>query len=173
MANYPDGLPLPLVADYSVATVMGVSAVEFEGGNNRQRRTSARQRHTFSLSFVFTTGQLWEWQSWANQSGYDWHQMLLESSYSGFSSLGDRLVLHYIRYTSDIGIETLGNGYLRVMVSAELDLDRPPSGSISESGNWYVAGTPASPATNTITAGSPSSPATNTITAGTPAIPAA
>jgi hypothetical protein len=59
------------------------------------------------------------------------------------------------------------------MVSAELDLDRPPSGNISTTGSWYVAGTPASPAADTITAGSPSSPATNTITAGTPAIPAA
>lgn len=173
MTDYPSTLPLPAIADYAVQTVMGVAAVAFENGNRRQRRTSRRERHTFNLSFTFTTAQLWTWQSWANQYGYDWHQMLLESAYSGFSATGDRLILHYIRYTSDIDIEAIGNGYLRVTVSAELDLDRPPSGNIVPTGNWYVAGTPASPATNTITAGTPASPATDTITAGTPATPAA
>lgn len=173
MPDYPSTLPLPSVADYAVQTIVGVGAVTFENGQSRQRRTSRRERHTFNMSFTFSTAQLWAWQSWANQFGYDWHLMLLESAYSGVSSLGDRLIQHFIRYTSDIGIEALGNGYFRVSVSAELDLDRPPSGNVSTSGNWYVAGTPSSPATNTITAGSPSSPATDTITAGTPAIPAA
>lgn len=173
MTDYPSTLPLPQVADYGVQTIMGVSATVFEGGNRRQRRTSRRERHTFNLAFVFTTGELWTWQSWANQYGYDWHQMLLESSFSGFSATGARLIPHYVRYTSDIGIETLGNGYFKVSVTAELDLNRQPSGSIAPTGNWYVAGTPSSPATNTITAGTPSSPATDTITAGTPSLPAA
>jgi hypothetical protein len=173
MADYPSSLPLPLVADYAVQTVMGVSSVGFERGNKRQRRTSSRERHTFSLSFVFTTAQLWAWQSWANQSGYEWHLMNLESAYSALSDTGARLVPHYVRYTSDITIEALGNGYLRVLVAAELDLDRAPDGRITPTGNWYVSGTPAAPATNTITAGTPASPASNTITAGTPTQPAA
>ena len=152
---------------------MGLTATTFEAGNRRQRKGTSRQRHTFNLSFVFTTGQLWTWQSWANLYGYDWHLMNLESAYSGFSITGDRLIPHYVRYTSDIGIEALGNGYFRVTVSAALDLDRPPSGDIVPSGNWYVAGAPATPAANTITAGTPAAPATDTITAGTPAVPAA
>lgn len=173
MTDYPTTLPLPQIADYSSQTAMGLSAVTFEAGNRRQRRMSRRQRHTFTLSFVFTTGQLWTWQSWANSNGYDWHLMNLESAYSGFSVSGDRLIPHYVRYISDIGVEALGNDYHRVTVSAALDLDRPPSGNIVPSGNRFVAGTPASPATDTITAGTPSAPAANTITAGTPAIPAA
>lgn len=173
MSDYPTTLPLPSVMDYAVQTVMGVSGVTFEAGNRRQRRTSRRERHTFNLSFTFTTAQLWAWQSWANQYGYDWHLMNLESAYSGFSATGDRLIPHYVRYTTDINIETLGGGYFRVMVSAELDLDRPPYSAITPTGNWYVGGTPDAPATDTITAGTPASPAANTITAGTPAIPAA
>lgn len=173
MSDYPLTLPLPLVAEYAVQTVVGVSAVSFERGNNRQRRTASRERHTFSLSFVLTTAQLWEWQSWANQSGYDWHLMNLESAYSALSGSGARLVPHYVRYISDITIETLGGGYLRVLVSAELDLGRVPASNITPTGNWYVGGTPATPAANTITAGTPASPAVNTITAGTPILPAA
>lgn len=173
MSIFPSGLPLPAVADYAVQTSIGVSAITFERGNNRQRRISAKQLHTFNLSFTFTTEQLWTWQSWANHYGYEWHQMMLESAYSGSPPGGERLIPHFIRYTSDINIETLGNGYLRVYVTAELDVSRPPSGEITPSGIWYVAGTPASPATDTITAGTPSAPASNTITAGTPAIPAA
>lgn len=171
MTDYPSTLPAPQIADYAVQANIGLTVVSFEAGNRRQRRVSRRERHTFNLSFVFTTAQLWAWQSWANQWGYDWHQMNLESAYSGLS--GSRLIPHYVRYTSDIGIEALGNGYHRVTVSAELDLDRPPSGDIVPTGNWFVAGAPATPATDTITAGTPAAPAANTITAGTPAIPAA
>lgn len=173
MTDYPSTLPLPQIADFSAQTAMGLTSVSFEAGNRRQRRVSRRQRHTFNLSFVFTTAQLWTWQSWANGSGYDWHLMLLESAYSGFSVSGDRLIPHYVRYISDIGIEALGNDYHRVTVSAALDLDRPPSGDIVPTGNWFVAGAPASPAANTITAGTPAAPAADTITAGTPAVPAA
>lgn len=171
MTDYPSTLPAPQIADYSVQANIGLSAVSFEAGNRRQRRMSRRERHVFGLSFVFSTAQLWAWQSWANQWGYDWHLMNMESAFSGLS--GVRLLPHYIRYTSDIGIEALGNGYHRVTVSAELDLDRQPNGGIVPSGNWYVAGTPAAPAVNTITAGTPAAPAADTITAGTPALPAA
>jgi hypothetical protein len=173
MTDYPTTLPAPQVADYSVQANIGLSAVTFENGNRRMRRMVREERHTFNLTFVFSTTQLWTWQSWANQFGFDWHLMNLESAFSGLSVSGSRLIPHYVRYTSDISIEALGNNYHRVAVAAELDLDRAPSVNITPTGIWYVAGTPAAPATNTITAGSPSAPAANTITAGTPAVPAA
>lgn len=173
MTDYPSTLPAPQAAEYSAQALMGLSAVTFEAGNRRQRRGARRERHVFNLTFIFSTAQLWTWQSWANIYGYDWHLMDLESPYSGLSATGDRLIPHYIRYTSDIGIEALGNGYHRATVTAELDLDRAPTGNIVPTGNWFVAGAPATPAVNTITAGTPSTPAVNTITSGTPAVPAA
>ncbi len=173
MVAYPDGLPLPQVADYSVSTVRGLGAVRFERGNTRQRRMSRRDRNVFGLTFTFTVAEPWTWQSWANQYGYDWHNMDLESAYSGLSVTGASLIPHTVRYISDIAYQTIASGIVRVSVQAEIDVTTIPQGIIAPSGNWYVAGTPASPATDKILAGTPSAPSTDTIIAGTPALPAA
>lgn len=173
MAAYPDGLPLPQVAEYSVATVRGLGAVRFERGNTRQRRMVRRDRNVFSLAFVFTTAELWTWQSWANQYGYDWHTMSLESAYSGLSVTGASLIPHTVRYISDIAFQTIAAGIVRVSVQAEMDVTTIPQGILAPSGNWYVAGSPSSPATDKILAGTPAAPSTDTIIAGTPALPAA
>lgn len=173
MAEYPSTLPAPQVSDYAIETAMPISAVTFERGNRRQRRGARKDRQVFTLSFIFSTAQLTVWQLWANQSGYDWHNMDLESPYSGLTLDEAILIPHTVRYISDISLQLLAPDVFRVSVTAEMDVTTVPQGILAPSGNWYVAGTPASPATNTITAGTPASPAANFIVAGSPANPAA
>lgn len=173
MAEYPTTLPGPQIAEYGISNIFGLSAVRFERGNNRQRRGAKRDRIVFGLSFVFSTAQLWTWQSWANRYGYDWHTMPLESAWSGQSSTGETVVPHTVRYISNIDIQPIGNGYVRVSVQAEMDVNTLPQGIVVQTGNWYVARTPSNPATDVIIAGTPASPSTNVIIAGTPDLPAA
>lgn len=173
MAEYPSTLPGPQIADYGVSNIFGLSAVRFENGGTRQRRGAKRDRIVFSLSFVFSTAELWVWQSWANAQGYDWHTMDLESAWSGLSSTGETVIPHTVRYISDISTYPLGSGYHRVAVQAEMDVNTLPQGVVVQTGNWYVARTPSNPATDRIIAGSPSAPSTDVIIAGSPDLPAA
>jgi hypothetical protein len=171
MPTYPSTLPCPQIEGYQVNVDYGVAAVVFENGRRRQRRSASRERQIFSLSLVLTLPQLWTWQSWANQFGYPWHQMNLESHYAGL--VGKTLVSHTIRYISDITIEPVDADYMRVSFQAEMDMDTLPAGIVQPSGNWIIARTPATPPTDWIIAKTPAAPSTDTITAGTPATPAA
>ena len=172
MAQYPVGLPIAQVSDYAVDINHGVSSVLFERGNTRQRHFARQERHSFTISIVLSLADLWTWQSWANQYGYDWHYMPMVSNYSGFT--GSKPVPHYIRYTSDISIQMLGADYVRVSVQAELDVNTLPQGAVDFTGNWYVGGTPAAPSSsNWILGGTPAAPSANNIIAGSPAYPAA
>lgn len=171
MSAYPSTLPCPQIEGYQVDIDYGVSGVTFENGNRRQRRQFRQERHYFTFSLVLTTAQLWTWQSWANQFGYDWHYMNLESNYSGLA--GQTLIPHYIRYISDISIEAVDIDYFRVSVQAEMDVDTLPIGVVEFTGDWLIANTPAAPATDRIIAGTPAAPATDFIIAGSPAAPAA
>ncbi len=168
--QYPSGLPNALVQDYRVEVSHGVSAVAFERGNTRQRRSVNTKRHVFGLSMIFTMPQLWEWQSWANAYGYDWHYMDMISSYSGASGA----IPHLVRYIGDISFQTVDLEHVRVSVQAEMDLNTLPLGDIVPSGDWIIAGTPAAPSnSNSIQAGTPAAPSTDFIIAGTPGVPAA
>jgi hypothetical protein len=164
VTDYPSGLPAPSVEGYSVDTQYGISAIAFERGNTRQRRGAKRERHVSSLSMVLSISELWQWQSWANRYGYDWHYMDLASSYSGATS--DVLVPHYVRYIGDISVQQLSPTHVRVAVQAELNVSVLPLAAEELPADWIIAGTPASPSTDTITAGTPASPSTDTIIAG-------
>jgi hypothetical protein len=175
MPSYPSSLPAPLVSGYGVSTVFDLSSVEFERGNTRQRQGARRETTAFTLSFLFSTAELWAWQSWANANGWDWHTMDLQSPYSAMSISGAAAIPHSIRYTSEqISMSFLGNGIVNVTVQAELDVTALPQGIYAYTGDWIVAGTPASPSSaNWYIAGTPASPAADFVIAGTPAMPAA
>ena len=173
MAQYPDTLPSPQLSDYAIATSVGATAVTFEHGNRRQRRSAKRDKHEFALSFIFTTAQLWQWQSWANVNGYDWHTMSLESAYSGAAVSGDNTIPHTVRYTSDITVEAFAFDYFRVTVQAEMDVNTIPQGIVLFTGDWIIARTPSNPATDRIIAGTPAALSANIIIAGSPDLPAA
>ncbi len=170
--QYPLGLPAPLVSGYQVDVAYGVTAVTFERGNTRQRKSVTTQRHTFGLSFVFTVPELWTWQSWANRYGYDWHYINLISSYSAANA--NRAIPHLVRYIGDISFQIVDLEHVRVSVQAEMDLNTLPQGDVILTGNWIIGGTPASPSnSNSILAGTPAAPSTDFIVAGSPGTPAA
>ncbi len=171
MTAYPSSLPLPLIEGYQVAVTTGVSAVRFENGNTRQRRSARQERHVFTLALVLSIDELWDWQSWANEFGYDWHYLDLTTSFAGFTT--GRTLPHYIRYIGDIAIEAVSGEHVRVTVQAEMDLNTLPLGIVDQTGNVYVGGTPASPSnSNTVIAGTPASPSADQIIAGTPGLTA-
>lgn len=164
--DYPSTLPCPQIDGYQIETDFNVSRVTFEHGNTRQRRYAEHEVHTFSLSLVLSIRQLWEWQSWANQYGYDWHWMQLESHYSAAGKNG--LLPHYIRYISDISIAPVDADYVRVSFQAEMDLNTQPQGVVQVTRNWILAGVPLTPSTNWIVARTPDDPSTDHIIAGSP-----
>lgn len=171
MTAYPSTLPPPLISGYQVDVSVGVSAVVFENGRTRQRRSVQNQRHNFSLSLVLSIAQLWEWQSWANRYGYDWHYLDLVSNFSGFTT--STAIPHYIRYTSDISIQPVSGGHVQVTVQAEMDINTLPLGIVTPTGDVIIGGTPASPnSSNSIQAGIPASPSTDFIIAGSPGLTA-
>lgn len=171
MTDYPGSLPAPQIEGYQVEIDYGTTGVTFENGNRRQRKGFRKERHFFQYSLVLDINELWTWQSWANQYGYDWHYEDMVSNYSG--TTGKALIPHYIRYISDINIEPVDRDYFRVSLQAEMDLNTLPTGTIVVSGNWYVARTPSNPPTDRILAGTPAAPSANIIIAGTPGTPAA
>jgi hypothetical protein len=171
LTAYPSTLPLPQIDGYQMAVNTGVSSVRFENGNTRQRRSARQERHVFALSLVLSVTELWTWQKWANEYGYDWHYLDLTTSFAGFTT--GRTLPHYIRYIGDIAIQPVSASHVRVSIEAEMDLNTLPLGIIEQTGDVYVGGTPASPSNaNTVIAGTPASPSTDVIVAGTPGLTA-
>lgn len=173
MTDYPSTLPCPLTADYKGAIDFGLSSVKFNRGNTRRRRLAARRLETYDLTFAFTTKQLWEFQSWANQFGYDWHEMPIVTHFSGFVAHEGPLP-HRVRLTSDISATAMNDGVFKVKVSIELDALSRPLDVVVPTFRWIIANTPGAPSTpDWIIAKTPPSPSTDMIAAGTPHTPAA
>lgn len=166
MADYPSSLPRPEIEGYQVQVDYGHSAVTFENGNRRQRKAFKKERTSFQFSLVLTTAQLWTWQSWANDSGYEWHWMNLQTDFVGNTPA--RVTPHYIRYTDDISIEAIDTTHFRVTVMAEMDLNTAPQNPAGFSGNFIEAKKPATVATDIISAQTPVAPSTDIIIAGAP-----
>lgn len=171
MTDFPSTLPSAQVAGYEVAVTTGVTAVRFERGNTRQRRSTQTERHVLSLSLVLTVPQLWTWQLWANQYGYDWHHMDLTTSYSGFTL--ETAIPHYVRMIGDISLEMLSTEHILARYQVEMDLNTLPEGVTEATGDVIIGGSPSSPSSsNSIQAGTPASPSTDIIIAGSPGLTA-
>lgn len=173
MTDYPQTLPCPTTSDYKGVVDFGFSSVMFNRGNTRRRRRAASRLETYDLSFVYTTNQLWQFQTWANMFGYDWHHMPLVTHFSGLVDPAS-ILLHRCRMISDINISALTADIFRVKFSVEIDTSTRPLGVIVPTGRWIIGGTP--PVTSLpdwIIARTPSAPSTYIIAAGTPALPAA
>lgn len=171
MADYPSTLPKPQIEGYQVQINYGHSGVTFENGNRRQRRGFKKEVYTFQFSLVLTTRQLWTWQSWANDFGYAWHWMDMQTDFVGTTPT--TVTPHYIRYTDDISIEAIDQEHFRVTVQAEMDLNTAPRNPEGYSGNFIEAKTPSNIATDIIVAGILSALSADLIIAGTPDNPAA
>jgi hypothetical protein len=173
MTDYPQYLPCPSVSDYKGTVDFGLSTVTFNRGNKRRRRLASTRLETYDLSFVYTTLQLWQFQSWANIFGYDWHYMPIVTHYSGLIDPAS-VLRHRCRLTSDINITALNADTFRVKVSIEIDPSSRPLGVIVPSARWIIGGAPPAPsAPDWIIAQTPTSPSLDIIAAGTPVLPAA
>jgi hypothetical protein len=169
--DYPNNLPCPQIDGYSYDIDYGVTQVAFENGRARQRKMAATPKYIFNLSLVLSMRQVWEWQSWANLYGYDWHYMNLMSDQAGLRE--QTMIAHFIRYISDISFEPVDIGYMRATFQAEMDSNTLPKGIVERTGDWLLGGSVASPSADLIVAGSPSSPSYEVIAAGSPGQPAA
>lgn len=171
--DYPTLLPCPMVSDYKGVVDFSLSSVKFNRGNTRRRVMAFNRLESYDLTFAYNTQQLWTFQTWANQFGYDWHYMPIVTHYSGFVNPAKTL-LHRVRIIGDLVITALGHDVFRVRVPIEVDTNTRPFGIVVPSGDWIIADTPDSPSTpDWIIAKTPASPATDTISAGTPVLPAA
>lgn len=165
--DYPSTLPSATVAGSAVTLSYGLGSTTFENGRSRQRRKTKREMRSLSLSYVLTGPQLWGWQSWANENGYNWHYEFIVTDYSGIRSGAP--MRHYIRYTSDITIEAAGINLYRVFVSAEMGVATLPEDLFTQTDDVIFGGRPGAPSTpDVISAETEFGIATDQIKAGYP-----
>jgi hypothetical protein len=173
--EYPDSFQCPQIKPYSLAVDMGVLRTAMDGGNQRQRRRYRMMPHLFNLEFVMQALDLGRWQSWVNQFAYDYFLMDLESMWSALA--GSITAPHLVRFISDLQVENVTLGWIRVRVQAEISPNQwALSGPVVPSYQWIVAGTAIAPASpDWIFAGGPpgGGAAPVWIYAGSPRFPAA
>ena len=172
--SYPRDFQCPQIKPYSVAVDMGVLRTAMEGGNQRQRRRYRIMPHLFRLEFIMQALDLGIWQTWVNKFAYDYFLMDLESMWSAIA--GGITAPHLVRFTSDLDIENVTYGWVRVKCVAEISPNQwALAGPQIPTFMWIVGGTPLVPSSdNWIIAGAPTSPSMpDWITAGTPQFPAA
>lgn len=158
MANYPASLPQPQVEGYQVEIDYGIRNTLFENGNRRQRKVFQFERTVVTMTLVLSSAQLWTWQKFANDAGYDWHYMDFPSQYSGRPQFAKA---HLVRYIGDISITAIDPRYYRVTLQAEVDMTAVQQSAAVFSGNWVISDRTAAllSAEETLVAGSPRFPA--------------
>jgi hypothetical protein len=170
--KYPAEFACPQILPYKIDVNMGVLRTPMESGHSRQRRMFRTMPHIFSLEFVLTVKELGRWQAWVNLFAYDYFNMNLESMYSGLADA--ETIPHTVRFISNLQIENVTQGYVRVRVQAELSPAFVTAGGPAvPTFNWVVAGDASSPAADWIIAGVPANPSLDNIIAGTAPNPAA
>jgi hypothetical protein len=119
---YLDNFPLPDQAPYSIAVDMGIVRSPMAAGNVRQRRLYDNMPQLFSLQFHMHTAELWVWQTWVNETAYNWFYLPLASMYAGDGQglPGGMLSYHIARFTSDLAVTLEGYDWYSVTVAAEI-----------------------------------------------------
>jgi len=171
--TYPKSFQCPQIKPYSLGVDMGLVRTPMQGGNNRQRRQYRHMPHIFRLEFVMEALDLGTWQQWINSFAYDYFILGLESMWSG--NAGTITSPHIVRFISDLEVENVVYGWVRVRVQAELSPNQyalAGPGILTDA--WIIGGTPAAPSADTIIAGTPAAPSMpEWISAGSPQNPAA
>jgi hypothetical protein len=172
--SYPSSFQCPQIKPYSLKVDMGVVRTPMQGGNNRQRRQYRIMPHVFQLEFIMEAIELGYWQSWVNSFAYDYFLLDLESMWS---ATNNKITSpHLVRFISDLEVENVVYGWVRVRVQAELSPNQFAfAGPNLPTHQWIIGGTPQAPsAPDRIIAGSPIAPSMpDWIYAGTPQFPAA
>jgi hypothetical protein len=167
MEVYPDQYPCPRLSPYSYVVDMGVLRTPMDGGYSRQRRLYDVMPHALALEFVLPVSLLFSWQTWVNRYAYQYFSICLTTYFA--SEKGVDATPTIARFTSELRIELVEKGYVKIGVDCEIaptqEINTPPGK------DWIIAGAPGSPSTDWVIAGDPAGPASDFILAGTPASP--
>lgn len=123
VGDYPSAYPCPQISGYGLTVDRGFRRVTFDNGQSRQRRMYDEGPTVASLAFVLSVSDLYDWQTWVNEFGYDWFTMNLVSKWSATGEPS----LHRIRVISDLAIEALAQQFVKVSLTAEFDLTYTPT----------------------------------------------
>ena len=108
-------IPCPSIEQFSYTAAMGVLRTAVATSHARQRRLHKEQPRTYSLSWVLKTEDLYTWERFAQQHGYNWHflPMVTGQVPKWFP------VEHPIRYIDDFQVQLLQENLWEVTVTAE------------------------------------------------------
>ena len=165
--QYPSDFPHPTIAGFGINVASGVIRSDMSM-HQQQRRLYKTMPHTFSLRFVLSTEQWFDWQRWVTDNGFKWFEMDLPSMYAGRTFECSSPLL--VRLISDVQVTAITRDHFEVLVTAE-SAPSVPATVPRQTGGWIVAGLPATPSSlDVIVAetGGGISPAANTITGGDP-----
>lgn len=184
--SWPAELPCPQIADHKAEIYTAVVRTPFEGGNTRQRRVHNQIPHAISLSWIFKQKvELGLALNWLNINGFNWFTINIPGALASIKNLDTTLTT--VRLISDLKTQLIHttDGYVWHMeATAEwepLDSDFGAAGAAFYTGQWIIAGDPATPsapdvsyAADWVIAGDPAHPnSSRTVIAGNPITPAA
>jgi hypothetical protein len=109
------GLPCPSISAFSYSANMGVLRTSIATGHARQRRLFKDQPRTYELNWLLTTSQLNQWETFAQQYGYDWHFLPMVTGQVPDWHPAE----HPIRYISNFEVNLAQRDLWEVTVQAE------------------------------------------------------
>lgn len=80
--QYPETLPLPLFAGFSMSVASGAIRSGMDT-HQAQRRVFSTMPHVFSMSFILSLAQWDIWARWVEEYGYRWFEIDLPTMYAG------------------------------------------------------------------------------------------
>lgn len=170
--QYPADFVVPDRQPYAYQVDMGVVRSEMAAGNARQRRAYRIMPHYLALSFHMRIEELYLWQNWINQFGYDYFLCPVSVMYAGGPPAPANMRREVLRFTSDLQITMDGWNFVGVTVAAELSNDAQTANPPIGLGGWIVGGTPADPnSLQWYVGGTPAAPSPAWATGGTPGAP--
>ena len=184
--SWPADLPCPQIADHSAEIYTAVVRTPFEGGNTRQRRIHNQIPHAIKLTWIFKQKlELGMALNWINVNGFNWFSINLPGALASIKNKDTTPTT--VRFISDLQTKLIHttNGYVWFMEGTvewePADSDFGSTGSMFFTGDWIIAGDPATPSAPDVTyvsdwviAGDPPFPNSNKLViAGDPITPAA
>lgn len=169
---YSSNLPCPRIDGYALSVDSGLVRTSFDSGHTRQRRRFSNQPTTINLEFSMSVTDLYDWQKWANEWGYEWFTMALKTKWSAVFD-GDA-VMHRIKFVSNLAVRALSPDWVSVSVTAIVDVNYVPSPGLPVfTGDWVIAGEPPAPSADWVIAGEAPGPnEPDEVIAGNPSNPA-
>lgn len=108
-------IPCPSIEAFSYTAAMGVLRTTAATAHARQRRLHKEQPRTYSLSWVLPTTELYKWEQFAQQYGYNWHFLPMVTGQVPIWFP----VEHPIRYIDDFQVQLIQRDLWEVTVTAE------------------------------------------------------